>query len=102
MVVVEAGTLRVLLTVVDLTLTVVYGEPGRVTVKVFPTSELMMSVTVDALRVVVFPTEVVSVIVTIEVTAGVVVTELFVARDVIVFMTVEALLEVVLVVMSVT
>jgi hypothetical protein len=34
-----------------------------VTVKVFPTSELMMSVTVDALRVVVFPTEVVSVIV---------------------------------------
>ena len=94
MVVVEAGTLRVLLTVVDLTLTVVYVEPGRVTVKVFPTSELMMSVTVDALRVVVFPTEVVSVIVTIEVTAGVVVTELFVARDVIVFMTVEALMEV--------
>ena len=58
-------------------------------------------VIVEAFRVVVLPTEVVSMTVTIEVTARMVLVDSLVAMEVMVFVTVAALSEVVLVVTSV-
>lgn len=60
-----------------------------------------MLVIVEAFRVVVLPTEVVSMTVTIEVTARMVLVDSLVAMEVMVFVTVAALSEVVLVVTSV-